>query len=195
MLRTLALFLVVGWSTTGAAAVAEDTVLLLVRHAEKEDGGANPDLSPRGQRRAAALAAIAETWRVNAVVSSDFCRTAQTAAAVAGSRRMPIVVQPISGGRGGIETCDPPIELPVLFLADELASTDAFKEWLLEDQAGRVVLLVGHSNTVPELIAAFGGEAVPRIAIDESEYSRLFVLTLPADGGDAQLVEERFDED
>ena len=42
-------------------------------------------------------------------------------------------------------------------------------------------LVVGHSNTVPELVALLGGDGGP--PIDEAgEYDRLYVVTLTANG-------------
>src|ERR1035438_4306615 len=42
-----------------------------------------------------------------------------------------------------------------------------------------VALVVGHSNTVPEIIRRLGGGAVPPIG--DNEYDRIFVLTLTGD--------------
>lgn len=50
---------------------------------------------------------------------------------------------------------------------------------LVASSAGSV-LIVGHSNTVPELIKALGGDIVP--AIDDATYDDLFVVTLYAKG-------------
>jgi broad specificity phosphatase PhoE len=46
------------------------------------------------------------------------------------------------------------------------------------------VLVVGHSNTLPEIIAALGGPAIPKI--DESEFDNLYVLTIS--GKDVSLT-------
>ncbi len=55
--------------------------------------------------------------------------------------------------------------------------------------AGSVVLVVGHSNTVPSIIAALGG---PKLAdLCDSAYSNLFVLVLGEPGG-ARLIRSRF---
>jgi phosphohistidine phosphatase SixA len=43
----------------------------------------------------------------------------------------------------------------------------------IKAQSGNL-LVVGHSNTVPEIVKALGGEAV---AIGDSDYDNLFVLT------------------
>jgi broad specificity phosphatase PhoE len=51
--------------------------------------------------------------------------------------------------------------------------------------AGETVLVVGHSNTIPAIIAALGG---PRLAdMCEQEYATLFILTIPA-SGPAKLI-------
>jgi broad specificity phosphatase PhoE len=41
--------------------------------------------------------------------------------------------------------------------------------------SGQTVLVVGHSNTAPQIIAEFGG---PAVTIAENEYDNFFVLTL-----------------
>jgi phosphohistidine phosphatase SixA len=48
------------------------------------------------------------------------------------------------------------------------------------DHAGEAALVVGHSNTVPEMIKALGGDMVP--AIDEKDYDDLFIVTIYARG-------------
>ena len=58
---------------------AQRTRLLLVRHAEKQDEGFNPDLTPDGAARAERLAEIAADAGVEAIYTTEFCRTALTA--------------------------------------------------------------------------------------------------------------------
>ena len=41
-------------------------------------------------------------------------------------------------------------------------------------------MIVGHSNTVPEMIKALGGDVAP--TIDEKEYDDLFIVTIYAKG-------------
>ena len=52
----------------------------------------------------------------------------------------------------------------------------------------RVVLVVGHSNTIPAIIAALGGPRVPDIC--ESVYANLFMLVPGA--GEVRLVRSRY---
>ena len=49
---------------------------------------------------------------------------------------------------------------------------------------GSVSVVAGHSNTVPALVEALGGkiEHLEKGMLSESEYGRLFVLTLPPAG-------------
>jgi broad specificity phosphatase PhoE len=49
-----------------------------------------------------------------------------------------------------------------------------------KDHAGQNLLIVGHSNTVPEMVEALTG--VAPAPMGEDEYDRIYVVTLPADG-------------
>jgi len=49
-----------------------------------------------------------------------------------------------------------------------------------ERHAGETVLVVGHSNSVPAIIAALGGPKLPELC--DAEYSRLFVLVIDGSG-------------
>jgi hypothetical protein len=57
-------------------------------------------------------------------------------------------------------------------------------------QAKGVVLVVGHSNTVPAIIKALGGPSLPDIC--DATYSHLFTLTPGVDAQPATLVVARF---
>jgi len=51
------------------------------------------------------------------------------------------------------------------------------------------VLVVGHSNTVPEIVKALSGITVP--AITDAEYDHIFVVVIPATGS-PRLIRLRF---
>jgi len=169
---------------------AEETLLLLARHAEKQDDSANPDLTARGLARAEALADIALDLNVAAVYSTDFCRTAQTAQPTASRLGMPIVVQALSGATDSLEHCTPAISSPALFLDSKLADVADLLSWILEQHAGKAVLIVGHSNTVPKMLERLG---VGVFQIADDEYDRLFMVTLDAKYG-ARVVEQSYGE-
>jgi phosphohistidine phosphatase SixA len=61
-----------------------------------------------------------------------------------------------------------PVALPAADVAG-LVST------IRSNNSGQTVLVVGHSNTVPQIIAEFGG---PSVIIGENEFDNLYVLTL-----------------
>jgi broad specificity phosphatase PhoE len=135
------------------ASARADTVVVLVRHGEKVDESRDAELDDAGRSRARALAAILKDAGIGAVYSTDYARTRETA-------------------RPTAETIGKPLEI---YDGDELA---AFAKDL-RSRGGRA-LVVGHSDTTPELIQLLGGDPGPPIASDE--YDRLYVLTLSGDG-------------
>ena len=164
VMATLLLF---GACTTGQAnSVGDDAAagaqsIFLVRHAEKMTGE-NPSLTDAGKIRAEALAARLADAGITHIYSTNTKRTLETAA-------------PISD-RTGLEIA--------LYDAEDL---EAFADSLAATSG--VHLVVGHSNTTPQLSAALGGD--PGSEIDEtSEYDRLYVITYTA--GDVSSTIERF---
>lgn len=148
--------------------VADATVVVVVRHAEKgNDDPRDPALSPDGEARAKALAATLAGAGLDAVYATQYRRTRQTAAPAADAAGLPVQVRPID--------------------ADNAAGYGAS---LLREiralPAGSTVLVVGHSNTVPLLVEAFAGTAGP--AMPESEFDRYTVVVLPADGAPRVLT-------
>ena len=137
--RTLSLLLL---ACLAAHAAALDSVYL-VRHAEKasfwpadRDLDAFQPLSPAGIERAAALATRLKDAGIAAVYTSRTTRTIETAAPLAQAAIAPI-------------TADDATTKP-----DEMA---AFLARLREKHAGdKAVLIVGHSNTIPELLRSLG---------------------------------------
>lgn len=166
VLRVFAILLLM----CAAPATADESsqLVLLVRHAEKAQEPADDvALAAEGRARADALAAALAWARVDAIVTTQFRRTRETAEPLA--RRLgltPIVVP------AGSDT-----------QAHARAVADAVRG------AGRTVLVVGHTNTVPAIIAALGGPELDEIC--ESEYDNLFVLALPA-GGTPGLTLSRY---
>ena len=111
--------------------VARDTATyILVRHAEKATAPAkDPPLTEAGQQRAQRLADSLQGTRLDAVYSSVYQRTRQTASPVAQSQRLTVL------------DYDP----------DNAA---AFAARLRADHPRGTVLVVGHSNTLPPLARA-----------------------------------------
>jgi len=174
----------------GGPILAEETLLILARHAEKQSDAGNPDLTERGLGRAEALADIAAEWNVNAVYSTDFCRTAQTAQPAAVRLGMPIVVQATGSAAADLEGCTPEISSTVLYLDPKIDNTPDLLSWVLDQHAGGAVLIVGHSNTLPRMLLRLG---VGVFQIADDEYDRLFMVTHDSTEG-ARVVETSYGE-
>jgi phosphohistidine phosphatase SixA len=138
-----------------AAATAQPAVFL-VRHAERADAPAggnammatDPDLSEAGRARAESLVAMLKDAGITTIFVTQFKRTQQTAAPLAKALGL----------------------TPVEVNSKDLGS--------LGDKIKAVpgnVLVVGHSNSVPNTLEALGVENAPQIP--ETEYDNLFIVT------------------
>ena len=160
----------------GAGGEAKATTVFLVRHAEKADvPGTDPPLSERGAARAEALARLLQSAGVRAVYTSQFQRTRQTAEPVAKRLGITATAVPLS-----VKTSNP-----------REVTEESIRELTkrVEAHAGEAVLIVGHSNSVPDVIRALGGDIVPKI--DESSFDDLFVVTVYG-GGRAKVVHLKY---
>ncbi len=137
------------------------TTVVVVRHSEKELGTIDdPPLSQAGEQRAQLLSRLfgerEGPGRIDAIFASDTRRGQRTASPLAGRLGITITT---------VEASD------VVGLARRIR----------ESYRGKRVLVVGHSNTVPEIVRVLSGdERVPPIADDD--YSVIYVLTLPSLG-------------
>lgn len=138
-------------------APAASTTIILVRHAEKAaEPAADPPLTTLGVARAQALAEFVRDAGIRAVVSTQLLRTRSTGAPTAAA----LAITPE--------------------VLDARLTPAATKDSILARHRGQVVLLVGHSNTIPALVEAFGA---PRPAdICDAGYDNAFVVTVPASG-------------
>ena len=140
---------------------AQPSTVILVRHAEKATTPANdPGLTPGGLQRATDLAAALTDARVNAVVVTQLERVKATAKPLADGAKITPVVVPVS--------------------SDVAAHVNAVVAEVASHKPGDVVLVVGHSNTIPAIIAALGGPRMPDLC--DAQYSGLFVLQLRPNG-------------
>jgi phosphohistidine phosphatase SixA len=128
--------------------------IFLVRHAEKTADKNDPALTAAGTARAETLAVMLKDADITHIHSSDYTRTRDTAAPLA--KRLGLTV----------ELYDPR-DLPAM--AERLKS-----------QSGRH-LVVGHSNTTPQLTEQLGGDGGTPI-VEATEYNRLYYVVIGADG-------------
>ncbi len=151
--------------TAGLAGAATDDahaagrMIVLVRHAEKaDDDPKDPGLSAIGQVRVRALTELLAPLPLATVLVTALRRTRLTAEPAALAHELAPIVVPFG------ETLQ------------EHARATASQ--LLAGSAGTVSLAVGHSNTLPLIIAELGG---PAVEISEDRYIDLFLL-LPQPG-------------
>lgn len=129
---------------------------IVVRHGEKDGVGPDPGLSSEGRARAARLA-------------DRLAREPLVAAYATGYRRTRDTVAP-AAQRHGLG--------PVVY--DAGMPAPAFAARLRADHPRGTVLVAGHSNTVPEIVAALCACATG--PMDESEFDRLSVVRVDAQG-------------
>jgi broad specificity phosphatase PhoE len=123
-------------------------VIFIVRHAEKAStGGNDPDLSLQGQKRADALAHILKDSQVTSVFVTEYKRTQETAGPTARAAHVSPTVVPAN---------------------DVGALVEKLRE--LNGNA----LVVGHGNTIPDLLKALGIATLVRIR--EDDYTEIFAV-------------------
>ncbi len=132
------------------AAAQAAPIVFVVRHAEKAvTGGDNPDLSVAGQKRAEALARILKDSQITAIFVTEFKRTQETAAPTARAAHLSPTVLPAG-------------DIPGLVAKLRALTGNA--------------LVVGHGNTIPDLVKALG-IATP-ITVPEDDYIEIFLVSL-----------------
>ena len=163
-LIALAPFLLLG-AAHAVSAQQGPSLVVLVRHAEKAaQPVADPALTEAGLARALALADAVAHAAPTAIIVTATKRTADTA--IPSATKFGVTPQVISLVGGST--------------AHITAVADAVRK-----QSG-VVLVIGHSNTIPAIIRALGGPTL--LDICDSTYNLLFILLPARDGLPAMLV-------
>jgi len=125
-------------------------VVFIVRHAEKASvGGKDPELSLEGQKRADALANILQDAQITVVFVTEFTRTQETAAPTARAAHVNPTVIPAND---------------IGVIAEKLRTLNGN------------ALVVGHGNTISDLLKAFG--VATAVSIPEDEYPEIFAVVL-----------------
>ncbi|MDJ0941685.1 MAG: histidine phosphatase family protein [Woeseiaceae bacterium] len=134
------------------------TTIIFVRHADKvASADSDPRLSEAGERRVAELTRqmlYADVIQgVDAIYATPY-------------RRSQLTVQPLADA----------LDLPINTY--DASDTEEVLETILKRHKGKVILVVGHSNTVPQLMYDLGAsKRVPPIA--EDEYDNIYVVAIP----------------
>lgn len=139
----------------GAVLFGQDKTIILVRHVEKDASATadkrDPELSEVGRERSLRLVRATKKYKFDEIFSTDFKRTRGTAEPTATKRKKAIQTYDASK----------PQELVDKIMASK---NDKF-------------LVVGHSNTIPQLANLIGKRMVFRDLLD-TEYSVIWVVKL-----------------
>jgi 2,3-bisphosphoglycerate-dependent phosphoglycerate mutase len=134
------------------------TTIIFVRHAEQTShDDADPSLSEAGQRRVSELTRqlvdADVVAGIDAIYATAFKRSTET-------------VQPLADR----------LDLPINIY--DSADTELVLDQILKAHKGKIVVVVGHRNTVPELIANLGASKnVPPIA--RNEFDNIYIISIP----------------
>lgn len=124
--------------------------VILVRHAERLNATDTTSISEAGIQRAHAVAHVLSSSGLSRIYVSEKQRTIQTAAPTAAR----------------------------FSIAPEQIPANAFQRYAdsVKAHRGEVVLIVGHSDTLPEIIGKLGVRNAP--AIPSGEFDNLFIVTM-----------------
>jgi broad specificity phosphatase PhoE len=134
------------------------TTIIFIRHADKAAVPTDdPGLSEAGQRRVAELTRQLIDADVVAGIDAIYATP---------YRRAQETVRPVAD------------KLNLEINTYDAEDTEAILEQILKRHKGKIILVVGHSNTVPVLIANLGAsKKVPPIA--EDEYDNIYIISIP----------------
>ncbi len=136
----------------------------VVRHAEKltdDPKDKDPDLSPEGKARAEALKEYLGGQKIDSIFSTNYKRTKLTG-------------YPLADKVGiSIKTYNP-------------AQQNALAKQLMENAKGKKILIIGHSNTVQEIVEAFGAKK-PVKDLTDDDYDYIFTVTIKGDKAEVKV--------
>jgi 2,3-bisphosphoglycerate-dependent phosphoglycerate mutase len=139
------------------------TTYYFIRHAEKVDNSKNPDLSIIGLERAKLWNEIFSEINIDAIYSTDFKRTLQTVTPIANSKKVTIINY-----------------------SPKSLDIELFKKNTL----GKKVLVVGHSNTIPNFVNQIINKKIYN-DMDDVTFGNLYIVTLNGDSISHQLLKLR----
>ena len=152
-----------GFAACKSSQTTDFRKIYLVRHAEKMKDVDNPSLSPEGVTRAQSLNKVLKEVQIDAIYSTDYNRTQETATPTADRLGLTI------------KSYDP-------------RQLEQFASSIRTELDGNL-LIVGHSNTTPTLVNHLIGEdKYPQL--DESQYGDLYIVTMSSDSEAAVEVKQ-----
>ena len=165
-LPALLLILSLAGGASASPAPEGSATFVVVRHAEKaNDGSKDPPLAAAGEAHAQALATSLRDALLQAVYATAYRRTQMTASPSAQAHGLTVTTY------------------------DAKQPAAEFAVQLREQYRAGTILIVGHSNTAPEIAAALCNCTVA--PMDENEYDRRMVIDTDANGH-MTLHEDRY---
>jgi 2,3-bisphosphoglycerate-dependent phosphoglycerate mutase len=125
----------------------------IVRHAEKADNSEDPELSGIGRERAIRLEALMADKKLDTVFTSTYKRTILTGLTVALPQSKPLISLNQTPG-------------------NEL---NRFTARLNRIAGNKNILVVGHTNTIPQIVFDLCGQQIAQIS--ENDYGNIFIVT------------------
>jgi len=164
MKKFLILFIFIFSSLISCTSEETKTTYYLIRHAEKDRTDAankDPNLNRKGLERAERWADYFEKINLNAIYSTNYHRTMQTAEPTAKSKQLAI---------------------------NNYDTRDMYDSIFQNNTAGKTVLVVGHSNTTPIFVNNILGEEKHK-NMDDHDNASLYIVTI-TDGKKRSKIEK-----
>ncbi|MGK7388981.1 MAG: SixA phosphatase family protein [Candidatus Cyclobacteriaceae bacterium M2_1C_046] len=137
------------------------TKIIFIRHAEKDTAGTDPGISEPGKLRAEHIAHLLQDQELNLVLSTPFNRTRETAGIIADTQNLEVKEYN-------------PFQMAMV------------NEWA-EQNRGKTILVVGHSNTVPAYVNLLLGKDKFK-QLSEDDYDKMFIVSSPVNGEASVVV-------
>ena len=164
LLLFLALFLFINIAFAQQKSAA--TKIFIVRHAEKGTGN-DPLLTPAGNKRAGDLMRALQNAGIQRIYVSQYRRTQNTG----DSLRIQLKID------------------TVIYLADTICN-NLINTIMAHSDFGKTILIIAHSNTIPQIIRKFGVTGYPYGDIPDNDFNNLFLITYKK--GKAKLKSMKF---
>ena len=150
--RLMLIAAVTAWLVGLPCAANAQKLVIVIRHAERADAGmaaqeTDPLLSAAGTARAARMVSVLGDAGIKAIYVTQYRRTQDTAKPLATKLNIRVEQTP--------------------------PSNEALVRQLRSRHANDVVLMVGHTNTIPAIIRALGG---PDVTIADNEFDSIFII-------------------
>lgn len=147
-----------------------ETVCILLRHAEKENFGTDPNLASAGKLRAEELKRLLVNVHIDNIYTTPYNRTRQTAG-------------PLAESKG--------ITVKEYIPAATIAATQLFINTILAQNQGKVVVIVGHSNTISDMVKVLSNNTL-NVTISETQFDNIFITKNSAMAGSEFAVQKKY---